>query len=296
MSRTGTPGDRIIELRKALGLTQIEFAKRVGVGQPQVSAWEVGSDSPSPGAYLRLGNLASYPDNIWFWEQAGMDVQAMLSAAEKLLEERGAPPLSGEIVRIPCFRKTAHGEQDTDRLVIFRGEEVPNPLSTVCWVVDDSAESPWVPSGSLIVFDTSKKNAKDLWGQSVVLENDPGPVIPPETSIRWSKGLLAGKLQYQAVGHPIQTGGYSVWEVTVGPFGDLKTEPVRVGLLSVAPAGRAVRAAVSTFQPHRSGEAHAAHHDEVSKRVPSEIGLYTGCRILGRMIDFRPPPATKLKE
>ncbi|HET6330720.1 MAG TPA: helix-turn-helix transcriptional regulator [Holophagaceae bacterium] len=37
-------GWRIQKLRKELGLTQGEFAKRVGVGQAAVSAWEIGKE------------------------------------------------------------------------------------------------------------------------------------------------------------------------------------------------------------------------------------------------------------
>ena len=40
-------GGRIQKLRRELGLTQSEFAQRVGVGQAAVSSWEIGTGKAS---------------------------------------------------------------------------------------------------------------------------------------------------------------------------------------------------------------------------------------------------------
>lgn len=52
-------GNKIRELRKSLNLSQSELAKRIGVSQTTVTAWETGRAEPS-GAYI--SSLADYFD------------------------------------------------------------------------------------------------------------------------------------------------------------------------------------------------------------------------------------------
>lgn len=73
-----TPPDwaqRVAELRRKLGLKQVEFAKLFGVTQPAVSRWERGEVEPSLENYIRMGNMAAQPDCYWFWQKAGVDVE-----------------------------------------------------------------------------------------------------------------------------------------------------------------------------------------------------------------------------
>ncbi len=69
--------------------SQTQFAAAVGVTQQTVSDWESETvhAAPSCQSYVRLGNIAPYPDCLWFWDQAGFDPDAMLRAARKLLKE-----------------------------------------------------------------------------------------------------------------------------------------------------------------------------------------------------------------
>lgn len=48
----------IRELRKALMLTQVEFAEKLGVQQPIISSWERGGHGPSLGSYKKLLKMA----------------------------------------------------------------------------------------------------------------------------------------------------------------------------------------------------------------------------------------------
>lgn len=65
---------RVLALRKKLGLKQVDFATHFGVTQPAVSRWENGSKEPSVENYVRMGNLAGAPDCYWFWERVGLDL------------------------------------------------------------------------------------------------------------------------------------------------------------------------------------------------------------------------------
>lgn len=48
----------LVEERARLGLTQGEFAARIGVSQGAVSRWEKGRHRPNPEVLLRLGRLS----------------------------------------------------------------------------------------------------------------------------------------------------------------------------------------------------------------------------------------------
>ena len=48
--------DQIKELREGLGLTQQEFADRIGVAKQSVSSWETGTSEPSISSLLRIVN------------------------------------------------------------------------------------------------------------------------------------------------------------------------------------------------------------------------------------------------
>jgi transcriptional regulator with XRE-family HTH domain len=49
--------EQIRRLREGLGLTQQEFADRIGVTKQAISAWEIGRSEPSMAKFLRLVNL-----------------------------------------------------------------------------------------------------------------------------------------------------------------------------------------------------------------------------------------------
>lgn len=50
-------GEQVREVRFALGLTQTELAKEVGVSQPLVAMWEGGDREPSGPAAIVLSQL-----------------------------------------------------------------------------------------------------------------------------------------------------------------------------------------------------------------------------------------------
>ena len=156
--------DRINTLRLKLGKSQAELAELVGVKQPTVSDWETpGKDVPSSDSYARLGNLAPYPDCLWFWTQAGMNQDAMLSAAAKLLKERGEVPKT-KMIAVPPLRRTARETEEVDSLWYLDARLVPNAASVAYWVVDasDPLPSPWHEPGTVIILDTSANDATDL--------------------------------------------------------------------------------------------------------------------------------------
>ena len=66
--------NRIVALRKQLGLLQTQFAERLQVTQAAVSRWESGDSEPSAESYIHVANVADEINCLWFWERAGVDV------------------------------------------------------------------------------------------------------------------------------------------------------------------------------------------------------------------------------
>lgn len=52
-------GKKIKSLRQKLGLTQIQFAAKIGVSKVSIINWETGRRKPMPMAYNRLIELMS---------------------------------------------------------------------------------------------------------------------------------------------------------------------------------------------------------------------------------------------
>jgi DNA-binding XRE family transcriptional regulator len=66
---------RVVTLRRSLGLLQAQFAEKFGVKQSSVSRWESGTREPSIENYILMGNLADEADCVWFWERAGVEIK-----------------------------------------------------------------------------------------------------------------------------------------------------------------------------------------------------------------------------
>ena len=76
---------RVVSLRKQIGLSQVQFAELLAVTQGAVSRWESGAKQPSAEHFLQMGNLADENECLWFWRRAGVDVKriALLAPSGK---------------------------------------------------------------------------------------------------------------------------------------------------------------------------------------------------------------------
>src|SRR6185295_16558523 len=80
----------IVTFRQNLKLTQLEFARRLGVAPMSVSRWERGTLKVPASVCIKLGNLAGDPLCWFFWGQAGLrseDVMRVLPAARERLHD-----------------------------------------------------------------------------------------------------------------------------------------------------------------------------------------------------------------
>lgn len=91
-------GDRLRLLRKALGLSQAEFAAKLGVKQRAISHWERGDTEPSFKTLQKISEIWSV-NPVWLFKGEG---PMFLHEAEP---ERSLPPDLAEALKNPRLQK-----------------------------------------------------------------------------------------------------------------------------------------------------------------------------------------------
>ena len=76
--------ERIGILRVKQDMSQADLGRYLGLGQGAVSMWETGENIPPAEALVKMGNLACYPDCLFFYEKAGMDMKRVTAVANVL--------------------------------------------------------------------------------------------------------------------------------------------------------------------------------------------------------------------
>jgi transcriptional regulator with XRE-family HTH domain len=319
MGKSKEVSDRISALRSKRGETQAQFAELVGVKQQAVSDWEstTGDVSPSCESYMRLGNVAPYPDCLWFWQEAGLDRDAMLLAAGKLLKESGQPSDS-KMIAVP--RLVGPRKTDPDSVPIFEDASfVPIPGAVGYYVVEAAAYDPehhmkaGAPShskplysenagyepinhpGDIIVLDTSSNDSTDLlpfWDEEVLLQTMPEVmkiIAPP-----WP-GLRIGRLCCVSAvsGTHVE---YDPWYAHLRPYGSpVLVSPHKISSQELAGNQFGEWILARTADKGRlKGSFGSDGYDRelVYLRAKEELRLYKGNLILGRVLRIQPRSKT----
>ena len=268
---------RISELRRQIEklqgkAKQADFARILGVSQSRISDWYAGRRHTAE-MYLRLAKLAPYPDNLWFLEQAGMDEQAILSAAEGLLKERSAAPVEGEIFRAGRFSEIPQGGERAGPPIPLPKEFVPNPASTVCLVVDEHSRGQGMAPFGLYGLDTSVSGTVDIRAirnEMIMIRFDPSrPQMFPA-------GLYAGTIRVHR--QPVKAGIRIGVRLTLWPPPSNVEDDI---LQYFFPLGvYRDQEAMSGIKPEDFG-ACEKRKDEIWERVGAKFPLAEGVNILG---------------
>jgi len=182
--------------------TQKAFADALGLGQTVVSAWETGDNVPSSEAWVKIGNLLPYPDNVRCFKRAGIKPLAMLSAAAGIMAEqaRAAEPFweTGTVVPVRRFREILRGREKAGPDVPLPSEFLPNPDSTICLVVDRKAAEVVVDSPrAIFILDESCKGAPEPGpsdGHVVFVEHESRAASIPGQQVR--REIYMGRLRF----------------------------------------------------------------------------------------------------
>ncbi len=164
--------EKIESLRGGLGLDQAEFAERLGMTPAAVSFWGRGNKEPSAKTYLLLGNLAEYPDCLWFWQRAGLDparLARITPSLEKRLKAITAP--TGDVIRLPLLRDVTHSGAPA----LAPPEEIEMWVPVPTWLVSNPATTyclrpPTEETSTLNLFlvDAIETKIDKLWAKMVV--------------------------------------------------------------------------------------------------------------------------------
>jgi transcriptional regulator with XRE-family HTH domain len=321
MGKQTEVSDRISALRSKRGETQAQFAEAVGVKQQAVSDWESTTNdvAPSCESYVRLGNIAPYPDCLWFWSQVGLDRDAMQLAAGKLLKESGQLP-EADIIAVPRLI----GSRKTDpaaKPISIDADRVPIPGAVGYWTVESTAYDPihhqaagspeerrpthdegggyppiHIP-GTVVILDTSSNDAADLqpfWDRAVLLQATREGHKMGAAGEAAFPGLRIGKLCCATVPPPVVgSHEYVPWYACLRP---LDSAPLPSPFIL---SGRDLHnnifgrwtVSMTTDKQRLKDKYQPGVFDAslVCERAREELRLYKGNIILGRVIKWYRP-------
>ncbi len=276
MKRNRQVSQRIKGFRESHYSNQKGLADALGVGQTVVSAWERGDNTPSSEAWIKLASLAPSPDKLWFLEQAGLRRETIIAAATALGEGILVSPKEGDMVLIPRFRETRDGRVEAGPPITLPPEVIPNPAATIALVVDDLSTGVIESPRGIILVDTSWEGIEDLrglWNRVVVLRCA-GKTVP----------MLMDDYAGIYVGRLILGDNQSL------PFSP-GTAVIRASLFSLTglswalqDVGRYTEPDKSHAIPRDDTKALGTYWQEMHDRAASELHLFPGVRIVGKVI------------
>jgi transcriptional regulator with XRE-family HTH domain len=195
--------EQIRNLRRELGISQSELARKLDCSAMTVSRWENGQLAPTARYYIELGKLAGKEECWFYWGRAGLqtsDVMPVLTERERKQfsarpEEQmelasaggGARQESArkpKMVPIPVLQATVgtHGGQGdrhgnlshipTREILGTPPEWCPNPSYTSLLRVRGHSMEPLIRDGDIAAVDSSQTNRAELDGKLVIVTNE----------------------------------------------------------------------------------------------------------------------------
>jgi transcriptional regulator with XRE-family HTH domain len=194
--------EQIRNLRRTLGISQGELARKLDCSAMTVSRWENGQLAPTARYFIELGKLAGKEDCWFYWGRAGLqssDVMHVLSERERKQFPRPEESMEfaaagggakqelsqrARVVPIPLLRATVgtHGGQG-DRhgnlnyipareVMGAPVEWVPNPGYTSLLRVRGHSMEPLIRDGDIAAVDSSQTDRATLDGKIVIITNE----------------------------------------------------------------------------------------------------------------------------
>lgn len=231
--------DRIRRLLRDLNLSQAGLAERLGISPPTVSRWLQGRNEPTAEGYVALGNLARSPDNIYFWDRAGLDASSLPGAGgfpertslkvnlEDLRVIAGKKPSrqltgKGNAVAIPLLNATVYGDRipphenvsmsqvEVEEILLAPLSWCPHPESMIGIHLAGDSMSPAIPPGSILFVDTAAKDRDRLHQRiTVVSHRDLGFKVARLQRVAGSDLLVSANFKYP----PVDVSNATKWRI-----------------------------------------------------------------------------------
>lgn len=189
---------RIGQLLQKHQLTQAALAKRLGVSSATVSRWLKGTHEPTGEAYVALGNLAGSPEDLYFWERAGINTSGLPEIGSrisspslrvkltdfKLIPSQNLPSkaLAGKanavaipLLNVTCYADPIPPEEDIhlseaiiEEVLTAPVEWCPHPTGMICLHMSGNSMFPIILSDSIIAVDMHITDRSVLKGKIVL--------------------------------------------------------------------------------------------------------------------------------
>jgi transcriptional regulator with XRE-family HTH domain len=216
-------GKRINELRFLLGdrdpVSAAWLGEKIGVTRSQIWSWESGKEWPSAERLIALGSMAPAPLSLWFWEQAGLNVEEVENAIRQKMRDRRGELALGEIVRIRRLdvatlmreRRPIKDKEEAESAapdsIPFASLFIPQPSSTICIQVTERAKGPLVSAGDLALIQQKHDPLLLLEGRlvAVLFERQPNLLLPsPDAAASCGQGPLLGVVERERMRDEIE--------------------------------------------------------------------------------------------
>ncbi len=230
---------RIRRLLRDLQLTQAGLAERLGVSPATVSRWIQGRIEPTAQTYVALGNLAHAPENLYFWERAGMDPSGLPVASfdrtasslrmnlrdlQLIAPARVSQVLgeSGSAVAIPLLNVTAWGDRiapqqnvslsqaKIETILVAPLEWCPHPEQMIAMHLAGDSMDPVIPPGSIVFVDTAITDRDRLHQKlAVVSHRDQGFKVARFQRLQGTDLMVSANRRYL----PLDVSNASRWRI-----------------------------------------------------------------------------------
>jgi phage repressor protein C with HTH and peptisase S24 domain len=196
--------EQIRGLRRKLGISQGELARKLDCSAMTVSRWENGQLAPTARYFIELGKLAGKQDCWFYWGRAGLqtsDVMPVLTERERKqypprpeeqieLASAGVgtrhegPAIKTKVVPIPVLQVTVgthggegdhHGNLNYIPAREIMGAPVewcPNPAYTSLLRVRGHSMEPLIHDGDIAAVDSSQTDRAQLDGKIVIATSE----------------------------------------------------------------------------------------------------------------------------
>ena len=212
---TDGPQFRAIRERMGSQWTQEVMARKLGVLQPVISAWEKGRAKPSARMCMKYANLPLDKSDIrWLFERAGAVSETIEQLADHVLQKRAEPAAVGETIRVPPLASA----EAAGRHLIFPTWLAPHPLATRYLRVEGDFDKPELRDGDVFLIDSSDTDVRTMSEGSFLAASFP-------QKQKEKSPISFGWLQKKEVEHD----GFPVTHFYLRSLGFLQGAPLMLG-------------------------------------------------------------------
>ena len=181
LEKTPELAARLSEMRKELGLSQVAFAKLLGVNQSLLAGWESGARPISRETMLRVAEKVPVPESKYWLRKAGVDVESIDETVRHF--KRTFSHVAGDMLVVPirtgaiaAGHPLSLSDAEYEGSIALPLSEVGETRTFLAARVRGDSMSPRIMDGDLVVIDTRSRPPKENVGKIVAAVDDQGGI------------------------------------------------------------------------------------------------------------------------